>query len=78
MRCTVVSTVKTQPPMVADELRRQADRFIDLNDIADQIQREGNREPREPRDNQRDYRDSQRDYSPRDYAPPRGPADEYV
>ena len=78
VRCTVVSTVKTQPPMVADELRRQADRFIDLNDIADQIQRDGNREPREPRDNQRDYRDSQRDYSPRDYAPPRGPADEYV
>ena len=39
VRCTVVSTTRTQPPMVADELRRQADRFIDLQDLADQIQR---------------------------------------
>ena len=30
LRCTVVSTIKVQPPMIADELRRQADRFIDL------------------------------------------------
>ena len=30
VRVSVVSTVTTQPPMVADELRRQADEFIDL------------------------------------------------
>jgi uncharacterized LabA/DUF88 family protein len=30
VRVTVVSTTSTQPPMVADELRRQADEFIDL------------------------------------------------
>ena len=30
VRVSVVSTVSTQPPMVADELRRQADEFIDL------------------------------------------------
>ena len=27
---TVVSTISSQPPMIADELRRQADAFIDL------------------------------------------------
>ena len=30
----VVSTVKSNPPMVADELRRQADDFIELQDLA--------------------------------------------
>ena len=32
-RVSVVSTLQTQPPMVADELRRQADQFIDLADL---------------------------------------------
>lgn len=32
-RVTVVSTLQTQPPMVADELRRQADQFVDLADL---------------------------------------------
>lgn len=39
VRVSVVSTVKSVPPMVADELRRQADNFIELQDIADQIAR---------------------------------------
>jgi uncharacterized LabA/DUF88 family protein len=39
VRVTVVSTVKSAPPMVADELRRQSDHFIELQDIADQIAR---------------------------------------
>lgn len=38
-RVTVVSTVKSQPPMVSDELRRQADTFVDLADLADLIGR---------------------------------------
>jgi uncharacterized LabA/DUF88 family protein len=38
-RVTVVSTVKSQPPMVSDELRRQADNFVDLADLADIIGR---------------------------------------
>lgn len=38
-RVTVVSTVKSQPPMVSDELRRQADNFVDLADLADLIGR---------------------------------------
>src|SRR6476620_8727645 len=33
VRVTVVSTIRTQPPMVADELRRQADFFLDLADL---------------------------------------------
>ena len=38
-RVTVVSTLKTDPPMIADELRRQADLFIDLADLKTDIQR---------------------------------------
>jgi len=39
-RVSVVSTLQTQPPMVADELRRQSDQFIDLADLEDQICRD--------------------------------------
>ena len=38
-RVTVVSTVKSQPPMVSDDLRRQAYNFVDLADLADMIGR---------------------------------------
>ena len=39
LRVTVVSTVRSQPPMVADELRRQADYFIELQDLQLEIGR---------------------------------------
>ena len=39
VRLSVISTVKSQPPMVSDELRRLADNFIDLQDLAPHIQR---------------------------------------
>jgi uncharacterized LabA/DUF88 family protein len=39
VRVTVVSTISSQPPMVADELRRQADAFIDLMDLRARIAR---------------------------------------
>ena len=39
VRVTVVSTLKSQPPMVADELRRQADTFVDLDDLRKQMAR---------------------------------------
>jgi uncharacterized LabA/DUF88 family protein len=39
-RVSVVSTLQTQPPMVADELRRQADQFVDLADLEQVICRE--------------------------------------
>jgi uncharacterized LabA/DUF88 family protein len=32
-RVTVVSSMRTKPAMVADELRRQADTFLDLDDL---------------------------------------------
>lgn len=37
VRVTVVSTLKCQPPMIADELRRQADSYIDLADLLEDI-----------------------------------------
>jgi uncharacterized LabA/DUF88 family protein len=39
VRVTVVSTMKSQPPQIADELRRQADSFVDLNDLLPEIGR---------------------------------------
>jgi uncharacterized LabA/DUF88 family protein len=39
VRVTVVSTVKSQPPMASDDLRRQADAFVDLADLSDVIGR---------------------------------------
>lgn len=39
VRVTIVSTIKSSPPMVADELRRQADHFLDLDLLAPHIQR---------------------------------------
>ena len=40
-RVTVISTVKSKPPMVADELRRQSDYFIELQDLQGEIARKG-------------------------------------
>ena len=39
VRVTVVSTIRSQPPMVADELRRQADTFVELLDLEPSIAR---------------------------------------
>jgi uncharacterized LabA/DUF88 family protein len=39
VRVSVVSTVRSQPPMVADELRRQADNFIELQELQPVIAR---------------------------------------
>jgi uncharacterized LabA/DUF88 family protein len=50
VRVTVASTIKSQPPMVADELRRQADIFLELSDLADDIARDPrDRPPRRER-----------------------------
>jgi uncharacterized LabA/DUF88 family protein len=40
VRVSIVSTVATQPPMVADELRRQADEFVDLTQMIARIGRD--------------------------------------
>jgi uncharacterized LabA/DUF88 family protein len=55
VRVTVVSTVASQPPMVADGLRRQADDFIDIIELQPFI----DRDPAE-----RPARRDQRQYSP--------------
>ena len=44
VRVSVVSTIRSQPPMIADELRRQTDNFIELDELKDVI----GRPPREP------------------------------
>jgi uncharacterized LabA/DUF88 family protein len=38
-RVSVVSTIRSTPPMVADELRRQADNFMELIELMPQIAR---------------------------------------
>ncbi len=43
LRVSVVSTVRSSPPMVADELRRQADHFIELDEISAMISRQNTR-----------------------------------
>ncbi len=50
VRVSVVSTIRSQPPMIADELRRQADNFIELEELRDVI----GRPPREPRVEEQD------------------------
>ena len=51
VRVTVISTIASQPPMIADELRRQADVFIDLKELQARIDRDPSERPalREPR-----------------------------
>lgn len=44
-RVSVVSTIETQPAMVADELRRQADHFVEIDTLQSQVARQG-RPPR--------------------------------
>src|SRR6188472_788453 len=45
VRVSVVSTVRSQPPMVADELRRQADEFIDIVQLQSKIGRDPTERP---------------------------------
>jgi uncharacterized LabA/DUF88 family protein len=51
VRVTAVSTISSQPPMIADELRRQADVFTDLVELKSKIGRDPSERPtpREPR-----------------------------
>ena len=54
VRVSVVSTIRTQPPMIADELRRQADNFIELDELREVIgrpPRPRREEPLEPEAN---------------------------
>ena len=45
VRVTVVSTISSQPPMIADELRRQADVFTDLVELKSKLGRDPSQRP---------------------------------
>src|SRR3954465_15256570 len=51
VRATGISTISSQPPMIADELRRQADVFTDLVELQSKLGRDPAERPppREPR-----------------------------
>jgi uncharacterized LabA/DUF88 family protein len=49
VRVTVISTISSQPPMIADELRRQADVFTDLVELQSKLGRDPSR-PSAPRE----------------------------
>ena len=48
-RVSVISTIAVQPPSIADELRRQADHFIDLTELREIAGRDVSERPRRPR-----------------------------
>ncbi|MEW6092089.1 MAG: NYN domain-containing protein [Pseudomonadota bacterium] len=54
-RVTVVSTMRSQPPMIADELRRQADQYVDLESMREAIGRSHSERPAPPLRNDDDY-----------------------
>jgi len=56
-RVTVVSTVKSSPPMAADDLRRQADNFLDLADLAERVGRKSSNRTRQAAPDDDDYDD---------------------
>ena len=43
VRVSICSTLRTQPQMVSDELRRAADNFIELGELRDVVGRDGGR-----------------------------------
>ena len=59
-KVTVASTVKTQPPMISDELRRQADHFMELSQLAADVGRDSGSKP-EPVEDDDDYEDEDED-----------------
>jgi uncharacterized LabA/DUF88 family protein len=52
-RVSVVSTLTTRPPMVADDLRRQCDQFVDIKDLQQFVGRDPSERP--PRNYDRQY-----------------------
>src|SRR6201992_4437194 len=45
VRVSVVSTIRSPPPMVADELRRAADIFVELDELRAKIARDSAKPP---------------------------------
>ncbi len=79
VRVTVVSSIRSQPPMIADELRRQADIFVDLSDLEERIARQGGgerpqrrarvEEPEEYEDDEDYYDEDEEDYEDEEESP---------
>jgi uncharacterized LabA/DUF88 family protein len=57
MRVSVVSTIKSNPPMASDDIRRAADTFVDLADLSSLI----GRPPRERSEARADYAEHDED-----------------
>jgi uncharacterized LabA/DUF88 family protein len=53
MRVSVVSTIKSNPPMASDDIRRAADNFVDLTELSNLI----GRPPRERPEGRYEYAD---------------------
>lgn len=58
-RVTVISTMANNTATIADELRRQADSFLDLNSLRDKIARARSNRPSGQGDNDDDYDDDE-------------------
>ena len=50
VRVSVVSTIRSHPPMISDDLRRQADNFIELDELKDVLGRPQREFPEKPED----------------------------
>ncbi len=70
VRVSVVSTVRSQPPMVADELRRQADYFMELQDLQPVIARIRDRQDVDQDVDQDADQDADQDEGEDDQMPP--------
>ena len=44
-KVSIVSTMASQPPMISDDLRRQADHFIDLTSLKNEVGRDPSERP---------------------------------
>ena len=61
-RVTVASTVKTKPPMISDDLRRQADYFMELSQLAENVGRDPAERPEREPEGDDEYDDDDYEY----------------
>ncbi|MBL8552362.1 MAG: NYN domain-containing protein [Hyphomonadaceae bacterium] len=61
VRVSVISTIRSNPPMASDDLRRQADNFIDLTELAQVIGRPPRERPPAERPPAERYEDEEED-----------------
>jgi uncharacterized LabA/DUF88 family protein len=68
-KVTVISTVSVSPPLIADEIRRQADNFVDLSSLRGEISRQHSANRAAPNANNDEYEedDYDDDYDDDDY-----------